>query len=135
MGWFTRLMVLLLVLAAIAGGAALYWGYAQQQVLTVRVATLEKELASVKSELASTKSKLQAMEQDSVGTMVKRANEVIVKGWDAIVDSVESELSRARDALQHLDQSSSSDGVAPDPAEGNSSSSNSIEDQEPAIQP
>ena len=135
MGWFTRLMVLLLVLAAIAGGAALYWGYAQQQVLTVRVATLEKELASVKSELASTKSKLQAMEQDSVGTMVKRANEVIVKGWDAIVDSVESELSRARDALQHLDQSSSSDGVVVGPAEGNSSSSNSIEDQEPAIQP
>lgn len=135
MGWFTRLMVLLLVLAAIAGGAALYWGYAQQQVLTVRVVTLEKELASVKIELASTKSKLQAMEQDSVGTMVKRANEVIVKGWDAIVDSVESELSRARDALQHLDQSSSSDGVVVGPAEGNSSSSNSIEDQEPAIQP
>lgn len=36
--------------------------------------------------------------------MVKKANEVIVDGWGAIANSIESELEKARSALQQLNE-------------------------------
>ncbi|WP_157497837.1 hypothetical protein [Gilvimarinus chinensis] len=104
MGFFARLLLILLVIAVSAQGAALYWGYQQHLQLTARVAELETQSAALQTRAEALGNTIKKMEQDSVGAMVKKANQVIVQGWDAIVNSVEAEMDRAREALEHLDE-------------------------------
>ena len=103
MGFFARLLLILLVMAVCAQGAALYWGYEQHMDLKSRVVALETQQAELRVQAQSLKATIKKMEQDSVGAMVKKANQVIVQGWDAIINSVETEMDRAREALEHLD--------------------------------
>ena len=116
MGFFARLLLILLVVAVCAQGAALYWGYEQHRGLKARVTSLEAQQAELQAQADGLKATIKKMEQDSVGAMVKKANQVIVQGWDAIVNSVETEMDRAREALEHLDEEPATDASQPAPA-------------------
>ncbi|UTF60457.1 hypothetical protein [Gilvimarinus sp. DA14] len=112
MGFFARLLLILLVIAVSAQGAALYWGYQQHMQLKARVAELESQSADLQARAQALSNTIKKMEQDSVGAMVKKANQVIVQGWDAIINSVEAEMDRAREALEHLDDEPATGGQA-----------------------
>lgn len=97
-------LLLLLWLVVIAQSAVLYLGYEREQALSAEVVMLHNEVAALRSDVEVQRNKLTAMEHQSVSAMVAKANKVIVDGWDAIVDSVESEMTRAREALTELDE-------------------------------
>lgn len=99
-----NLFTLLLFLAVIAEAAALYWGYENQQEMQLTLASQQQQISQLQAELAAQQQALSAIEEKSVGAMVKKANTVIVEGWDAIATSVESELEKARSALQSLNE-------------------------------
>ncbi len=96
-------LLLLLWLVVVVQSAVLYLGYEREQALSAEVAALHDELATLNNNVAELRNKVAAMEQQSVSAMVAKANKVIVQGWDAIIDSVESEMGRARAALTELD--------------------------------
>jgi F0F1-type ATP synthase membrane subunit b/b' len=97
-------LLLLLWLVVLAQGAVMYWGYEREQVLSSQVAALQEQTQTLQQTLDVQQRQLTAMEQESVSAMVSKANKVIVSGWDAIVDSVESEMVRARAALTELER-------------------------------
>ncbi|WP_041523640.1 hypothetical protein [Gilvimarinus agarilyticus] len=108
------LMMVLLWVVVLAQAAVLYMGYQREQALSAEVASLRSEMTSLRQNVAQQRKKLVQIEQQSVSAMVAKANKVIVEGWDAIVDSVESEMVRARKALTELDE----EQAAGDPASG-----------------
>jgi|GEM_PF-5887118 len=97
-------LLLLLWVLVLGQGAVLYWGYEREQTLSAELDSLHQEVASLRQELTEQRNTLAVMEQQSVSTMVSKANKVIVEGWDAIINSVESELGRARAALSELER-------------------------------
>lgn len=115
-------LLLLLWLVVLVQGAVIYWGYEREQVLTTQVVALQKQTETLQQALEAQQRKLAAMEQESVSAMVSKANKVIVSGWDAIVDSVESEMVRARAALTELERPETS---------GNKSSASSAPQSQP----
>ena len=97
------LMMLLLWIVVLAQTAVLYLGYQREQALSAEVTSLRAEVTTLRQSLAQQRNKLAQIERQSVSAMVAKANKVIVEGWDAIVDSVESEMVRARQALTELE--------------------------------
>ena len=106
-------LLLLLWLVVLGQGAIIYMGYEREQALSAEVAALHKEVAALRKDVSVQRGKLAAMERQSVSAMVAKANKVIVEGWDAIVDSVESEMTRARAALTELEAEEPSDQTTP----------------------
>ena len=106
-------LLLLLLLVVVGQGAVLYLGYEREQALTAEVAALHNEVAALRKDVSVQRNKLAKIERQSVSAMVTKANKVIVDGWDAIVDSVESEMTRARAALTELESDTPADQTEP----------------------
>lgn len=79
-----NLFTLLLVLAVSAQAGLLYLGYQRQAHLEATLAAQEQQIKELRSQLDEQQALVMTLQQESVGAMVKKANEVIVDGWGAI---------------------------------------------------
>ncbi|MBU2886993.1 hypothetical protein KO507_14580 [Gilvimarinus agarilyticus] len=96
--------VLFLVVAIEAG--LLYLGHQRQLELQADLVEQQKAITALQVKVDQQAQTLGALEDETVGAMVQKANAVIVGGWDAIANSVEAELDKARQALEQLNEQS-----------------------------
>lgn len=76
-----NLFTLLLVLAVSAQAGLLYLGYQRQAHQEATLAAQEQQIKELRSQLDEQQALVMTLQQESVGAMVKKANEVIVDGW------------------------------------------------------
>ncbi|MDO3385771.1 hypothetical protein QWI17_07975 [Gilvimarinus sp. SDUM040013] len=99
-----KLLVFVMLVLLFAEAGALYLGYERQKVMQGQLVSQQNQIIQLQQQLAVQNELIASLEEDSVGAMVKKANAVIVEGWDAIATSVESELEKARHALKDLNE-------------------------------
>ncbi|TQV78079.1 hypothetical protein FKG94_13440 [Exilibacterium tricleocarpae] len=94
------LLVAALLVAMVLSGWQLYQSHRRQAVLQQQLLTLQAELEGLRGQLGTVQQELDSLEQSSVKGAIEEANSAILSGWEALLETVEGELSRAREALE-----------------------------------
>lgn len=69
-----------------------------------QIAVLQDSISLTQKQLVEMQGKLTELDKTSVQGLVKEANGAILDGWEALVNSVENEVRKAREAMQHQNQ-------------------------------
>lgn len=93
--------LLLMLLVAVAGLAAwqVYEMRFQLNVANQQVDDLSKELSSLQDKVKSMQDDIVRLDKGSVQGLVSEANDVILSGWESLVNTVGNELKKAREEL------------------------------------
>ena len=102
-----KVLIVLLVIA----GWFLYQQHQEKQALQVLNQQLQTELAIVRQSLAESQKKAEELEEKSIEGMLRETNKVVVSGWETLLDTVEQELNKARDAIQQKKQQQNDEAV------------------------
>ena len=96
-----RIIVLLLLLVLLAGVGYLYYdGQRQLQYYQQETMALQLQLDALREEVKNLDKKVKTLDESSVQGIVREANSAIIDGWQSLVNTVEGELNRAREALR-----------------------------------
>lgn len=97
------LSVILLIAVVVLG----WMQYQTQQQLVQserQIVVLQESIAATQNQLATMQNKVTELDKTSVQGLVKEANGAILDGWEALVNSVENEVRKAREAMQDDNQ-------------------------------
>lgn len=100
----------------------LYDFYQKHQGLLADNTALESKVLATEKELNVAAARIEAMEKASLEGVLKESNKAIVSGWETLLDTVQGELNKAREAIPSLlggereDGDADSDGPQQDPA-------------------
>jgi hypothetical protein len=77
-----------------------FWQYrdaqAYRNVMNGQLLTLTVRVDSLNSQLEEAKLELQKVKQSSIGGLIDNANDALMQGWSAMINTVEKELQRAQ---------------------------------------
>ena len=80
-----------------------FWQFRDQQRYRVatqaRIDALTDEVSALEKSLDEANAKLDAVESASLSGIIDNANEALLDGWSAMVETVEKELQRARETF------------------------------------
>lgn len=93
------LLALIIALAAVAGWQVYEMRYSLN-IANRQVEDLTGQLASMQSELDKLSQDVARLDKGSVQGIVREANDAILSGWESLVNTVESELKRAREDME-----------------------------------
>ncbi len=100
-----RFAILLIVLLGGSLGANyLMWEHLQtltkqQGADAAKLAELEQQLGLMNAELLRINEKLAGVDEQSLEGMARRANDALLDGWEALMQTLDQELKKARDSL------------------------------------
>lgn len=109
-------------------GWFLYEYYNKNQVLIADNIQLEQQLLVANESLVVINEKVEKLEKNSLNSVLKETNEAVVKGWESLLNSVESELERARESVD-----STIDDLRQQLPENNNQLNNEKEEKSPAV--
>jgi hypothetical protein len=77
-----------------------FWQYrdaqAYRNVMNGQLLTLTVRVDSLNSKLEEAVLEMQKVEQSSIGGLISNANDALIQGWSAMINTVEKELQRAK---------------------------------------
>lgn len=76
------------------------WQYldakAYREAMNAQLVLLSTRVDSVDERVQLARDKLDRLEQSSLGGLIENANDALIQGWSAMIDTVEKELQRAK---------------------------------------
>ncbi|WP_414729390.1 hypothetical protein [Zhongshania aliphaticivorans] len=76
------------------------WQYldakAYRETMNAQLVLLSTRVDSVDERVQLARDKLEKLEQSSLGGLIENANDALIQGWSAMIDTVEKELQRAK---------------------------------------
>lgn len=99
-----NLISAILLIAVVALGWMNYQTREQLLQSERQIAVLQDSISLTQKQLVEMQGKLTELDKTSVQGLVKEANGAILDGWEALVNSVENEVRKAREAMQHQNQ-------------------------------
>lgn len=112
----TRYLLINLVWVAVMAGLVWQWYESRQreEQLRQQLAEMQAQVVQLQEQVGSLRQEVQTLDESSVEGLVRDANEAILQGWEALVDTVENELKKAREALKE-EPDSENDPQPPQP--------------------
>ncbi|RNL67631.1 hypothetical protein [Zhongshania marina] len=115
------------VLAAVIVVALLafeYWQYrdaqAYREALNTQLIHISERVNTLDQRVQLTKAEIDKLQQSSLGGLIETANDALIQGWSAMINSVEKELERAKQGIAAQPQTKQSNGSSSvDPAPNN----------------
>lgn len=115
------------VLAAVIVVALLafeYWQYrdaqAYREALNTQLIHISERVNTLDQRIQLTKAEIDKLQQSSLGGLIETANDALIQGWSAMINSVEKELERAKQGIAAQPQTKQSNGPSSvDPAPNN----------------
>lgn len=120
----TSFGTVLAIVIVLAVAAFEYWQYkdaeAHRTMVNAKLMQLSSRVEELDQNLLAARREMQELESSSLGGIIDNANEALIQGWSAMVDTVERELERARESIQQRQQPGPSDSpsAAPEAQEG-----------------
>jgi hypothetical protein len=118
------------VLAAVIVAVLLafeYWQYRDEQAyreaLNTQLIHISERMNSLDQRVQLTKGEIDKLQQGSLGGLIETANDALIQGWSAMINSVEKELARAKEGIAAQPQAKQSNGSSADPAPNNGAGS------------
>ncbi|MBB5188428.1 F0F1-type ATP synthase membrane subunit b/b' [Zhongshania antarctica] len=100
------------------------WQYldakAYRETMNAQLVLLSTRVDSVDERVQQARDKLEELEQSSLGGLIENANDALIQGWSAMIDTVEKELHRAK---KGFDKPAGNAGAGTDPQTDQSSMS------------
>ncbi len=97
-----QLMSLVLILIiALAAAWQFYDMQQREQAMRLRLQALESSVNEMQQRLGTLEGQVTQLRESSVEGLVNEANTAILEGWESLVDTVENELKKAREALRN----------------------------------
>ena len=100
MGDKRSLALAVLMVAVVLSGWQLYQSHRRQAALQEQLLVVQAQLDGLQGELGQLQQELETLEKTTVKGAIREANDAILNSWETLMDTVESELSRARKALE-----------------------------------
>jgi predicted negative regulator of RcsB-dependent stress response len=122
-----RYLLMTLVLACVTGVVSWQWYQSQQreQLLQQKLMDMQQQVSRLEEQTAHLRKELNQLNKTSFKSLVKDANNALLEGWQSLLNTVEGEIKKARDALN--------EPADDQPASANSSSSPASSWNEPAM--
>lgn len=105
------------VLAAVIVVALLafeYWQYrdaqAYREALNTQLIHISERVNTLDQRVQLTKAEIDKLQQSSLGGLIETANDALIQGWSAMINSVEKELERAKQGIAAQPQTKQSNG-------------------------
>lgn len=99
-----------------------YWQYRDEQAyretLNTQLIHLSERVSSIDQRVQLAKSEMDKIQQNSLGGLIETANDALIQGWSAMINSVEKELERAKQGIAAQPNGSSSADPAPNNGAG-----------------
>lgn len=80
-----------------------YWQYRDQQAyrqgLNTQLIDMSARLNSIEERIDIAKAEIDKIQQNSLGGLIESANDALIEGWSAMINSVEKELERAKKGI------------------------------------
>ncbi len=92
----------LLLLVVLVQGWFLYDVYQKNSTLASSSETLSLQLQAAEASLAQLESQLAVMEKRTLDGMLEQSNKALVSGWETLLNKVEKELQKAKQAIPAL---------------------------------
>lgn len=67
-----------------------------RETMNAQLVLLSTRVDSVDERVQLARDKLEKLEQSSIGGLIENANDALIQGWSAMIDTVEKELQRAK---------------------------------------
>ncbi|MEX1665779.1 hypothetical protein [Zhongshania arctica] len=119
----SSLGVLLAAVIFLALAGFEYWQYRDQQAyrqgLNVQLMDLSARLNSIEARIDSAKGEIDKIQQNSLGGLIESANDALIEGWSAMINSVEKELERAKKGIAKPPQAAQPNSPSAQPAPNN----------------
>lgn len=101
-----------------------YWQYKDEQAyretLNNQLIHLTERVNSIDQRVQIAKSEMEKIQQNSLGGLIETANDALIQGWSAMINSVEKELERAKQGIAAQPQSKQpNDTSSADPVPSN----------------
>lgn len=101
---FWSLLAKILIIVVIVQAWFLYDYYNKNQQLIAENIQLETELLQTKESLLAAEEKAADLEKRSLEGVLKETNKAVVSGWEKLLDAVEGELNKAREAIEEIQE-------------------------------
>lgn len=99
------------------------WQYRDQQAyrqgLNVQLMDLSARLNSIEARIDSAKGEIDKIQQNSLGGLIESANDALIEGWSAMINSVEKELERAKKGIAKPPEAAKPNSPSAHPAANN----------------
>lgn len=95
-----NLISVILLIAVLVLGWMTYQTREQLLQSERQIAVLQESITVTQQELVQVNGKLEELNKTSVKGLVKEANNAILDGWEALVNSVENEVRKARESME-----------------------------------
>lgn len=110
----TSIGTVLAIVIVLAVAAFEYWQYkdaeAHRTMVNAKLMQLSARVDELDQNLLAAREEMRELESSSLGGIIDNANEALIQGWSAMIDTVERELERAK---QSFDERQQSPGSAP----------------------
>ena len=101
----SRYLIIIVLLVVVVFQLYLYQeSLKREQFLQHQINHLQQQVVGMEKELVAIKGVVFELNEGSLDAMVDDANEAIISGWEALMDTVNKELQNARDSLRADDQ-------------------------------
>jgi cell division protein FtsL len=114
------LLMLIVALAAVAGWQVYEMRY-DLNVANRQVADLTGQLRDMQGQIDTLRKDVTRLDDGSVQGIVREANDAILTGWETLVNTVESELRKAREDMEKSNEQAPSPSQEPDHQSPNTS--------------
>ncbi|WP_373077948.1 hypothetical protein [Zhongshania sp.] len=90
------------------------WQYldakAYRETMNAQLVILSSRVDGVDERVQQAREKLETLEQSSLGGLIENANDALIQGWSAMIDTVEKELQRAKKGFDNQGNSAGTSG-------------------------
>lgn len=84
-----------------------------RESMNAQLVRLSSRVDSVDEQIQRARGELKELEQSSLGGLIENANDALIQGWSAMIDTVEKELHRAKKGINKQGQQPSANGSQP----------------------
>jgi hypothetical protein len=100
-----------------------YWQYQEQQAhrqeFDAQLINLSARVNSIEERIDIAKDEIDKIQQNSLGGLIESANDALIQGWSAMIDSVEKELERAKKEISTHPKAAEPNSLSVYPAPSN----------------
>lgn len=101
----SRYLVIAVLLVVVVFQLYLYQeSLKREQFLQHQISNLQQQVVDIDRELSALKVLVVKLDEGSLDNMVDEANEAFISGWEALMDTVDKELQKARESLRAEDE-------------------------------
>lgn len=116
----------ILLVVALVEAWYIYDLHNKNEALIADNVNLETQLAQSEQALATVRSEIEELEKRSLEGVLKETNKAVISGWEKLLNTVEKELEKARDAIPGI--IGSDPGADESPLDKNSTNENRSQD-------